>query len=149
MMGRRLLLLVAVLMGLTALAASVAPRDTGTDEPATPPGRPGTTVEPTTTPELGPAAPSPAEADVVEETLSAAEGASPVRVRARPGQIVKLEVHGGKQLFDEVVLNGLDRVEAIAPEAPARFAIFMDQPGRFEIRLLNADRRLGELLVRE
>jgi hypothetical protein len=47
------------------------------------------------------------------------------------------------------VLTGLDRVEAIAPEAPARFEIYTDQPGRFEIRLLQADRRLGELLVRE
>jgi hypothetical protein len=149
MMGRRLLLLVAVLMGLTALAASVAPRDTGTDEPAKPPGRTGTVVEPTTTPELAPAARAPTDEDVVEETLSAAAGASPVRVRARPGQTVKLEVHGGKTLFDEVVLTGLDRVESIAPEAPARFEIYMDQPGRFEIRLVEADRRLGELLVRE
>jgi hypothetical protein len=145
MIGRRLLLLVAVLMGLTALAASIAPRDTGTDEPPTPSGRPGTVAEPTETPELAPASPAPE--DVVEETLSAAEGASPVRVRARPGQTVVLEVQG--QVFDEVALTGLDRVESIAPEAPARFEIYLDQPGRFEIRLLEADRRLGELLVRE
>jgi hypothetical protein len=147
MMGRRLLLLVAVLMGLTALAASIAPRDTGTDEPPTPPGRPGTAVEPTTTPELS--APAPESEDVVEETLSAAKGASPVRVRARPGQVVVLEVQGTPKLFDEVALTGLDRVEAIAPEAPARFEMYMDQPGRYEIRLLQENRRLGELLVRE
>ena len=146
MMGRRLLLLAAVLMGLTALAASIAPRDTGTDEPPTPPGRPGTAVEPTTTPQLSPA---PESEDVVEETLSAAKGASPVRVRARPGQTVILEVQGTPHLFDEVVLSGLDRVEAIAPEAPARFEMYMDQPGRYEIRLLQEKRRLGELLVRE
>jgi hypothetical protein len=149
MMGRRLLLLVAVLMGLTALAASIAPRDTGTDEPPTPPGRPGTAVEPTTTPELSRAAPAPESEDVVEETLSAAKGASPVRVRARPGQMVVLEVQGTPKLFDEVALTGLDRVEAIAPEAPARFEMYMDQPGRYEIRLLQENRRLGELLVRE
>jgi hypothetical protein len=46
MMGRRLLLLVAVLMGITALAASVAPRQTS-DAP-TPPV-PGRTVTPTPT----------------------------------------------------------------------------------------------------
>jgi hypothetical protein len=146
MMGRRLLLLVAVLMGLTALAASIAPRDTGTDEPSTPPGRPGV-VEPTTTPESESAAPAPEEEDVVEETLSAAKGASPVRVRARPGQTVILEVQG--DVLDEVALTGLDRVEAIAPEAPARFEMYVDQPGRYEIRLLEQNRRLGELLVRE
>jgi hypothetical protein len=147
MMGRRLLLLVAVLMGLTALAASIAPRDTGTDEPPTPPGRPGTVVEPSATPELAPAAPSTDEEGVVEETLSAAKGASPVRVRARPGQTVILQVQGN--VLDEVVLTGLDRVDAISPEAPARFEMYMDQPGRFEIRLLQENRRLGELLVRE
>jgi hypothetical protein len=146
MMGRRLLLLVAVLMGLTALAASVAPRDTGTDEPPTQSGRPGAVAEPTTTPQLGPASPAPEEG-VVEQTLSTTEGASPVRVHARPGQTVKLEVRG--PVFDEVVLTDLERVEAIAPEAPARFELFVDRPGRFEIRLLGADRRLGELLVRE
>ena len=84
---------------------------------------------------------------MVEETLSAAEGASPVRVRARPGQTVKLEVQG--HVFDEVLLTGLDDIESIAPEAPARFELFVDQPGRFEIRLVDANRRLGELLVRE
>src|SRR4051812_9758306 len=100
MMGRRLLLLVAVLMGLTALAASVAPRDNGTDEPATPPGRPGAAVQPSQTPELAPARP---QEDVVEETLSTAKGASFVRVRARPGQTVKLQVQG--RVFDEVLLT--------------------------------------------
>ncbi len=70
-----------------------------------------------------------------------------MRVRARPGQTVILEVQG--HVFDEVVLTGLDRSAAIAPEAPARFELFVDRPGRFEIRLLDADRRLGELLVRE
>jgi hypothetical protein len=147
MMGRRLLLLVAVLMGLTALAASIAPRDNGPDSATVPPGRPGAapTGTATASPQLEPAAPAPE--DVIEETLSAAQGASPARVRARPGQILQLQVEGA--VFDEVVLNGLDQTEAISPEAPARFELFLDRPGRFEIRLLDADRRLGEILVRE
>lgn len=146
MMGRRLLLLVAVLMGLTALAASIAPRQTATDDTATP-GRPGTAVRPSATRELAPAQPAPKEENEIEETLSAAKGASPVRIRARPGQTLRLDVQG--KLFDEVVLDGLDQVEAIAPEAPAHFELYMDQPGRFEIKLLGTGRRLGEILVRD
>src|SRR5215207_4514497 len=99
MMGRRLLLLVAVLMGITALAASVAPRQSGPADPEAPPGRPGT-VQPTQTPELEPAA--PVSEDVVEETLSAAPGASSTRVRARPGQTLVLQVEGA--VFDEVIV---------------------------------------------
>jgi hypothetical protein len=146
MMGRRLLLLVAVLMGLTALAASIAPRDSGPSDAGTPaPGRPGT-VEPTVTPALKPAAPAPEE-DVIEETLSAAPGASPLRVRARPGQILQLQVEGA--LFDEVIVGGLEQEEAISPEAPAYFELYMDRTGRFPITLRDAGRRLGEIVVRE
>jgi hypothetical protein len=142
MMGRRLLLLVAVLMGLTALAASVAPRQSGTPPP--PPARPGT-AQPAQTPELGPGVPAPE--DIVEETISAASGASPLRVRLRPGQTLRLQVEGA--VFDEVVVGGLDRVEAIAPEAPARFELYVDRAGQFPITLRDADRRLGEIVVRE
>jgi hypothetical protein len=147
MMGRRLLLLVAVLMGLTALAASIAPRDSGPDGANVPPGRPGAapTATSTASPQLEPAAPAPE--DVIEETLSAVQGASPTRVRARPGQTLELQVEGA--VFDQVVLDGLDRTDAISPEAPARFELYLDRPGRFAIRLLEADRRLGEILVRE
>jgi hypothetical protein len=144
MMGRRLLLLVAVLMGITALAASVAPRQSGPTDPPPPPGRTGTAT-PAPTPELGPAAPQ--TEDVLQETLSAAPGASSTRVLARPGQTLQLEVQGA--LFDEVILEGLDRMEAIAPEAPARFELYIDRAGRFPIRLREADRQLGEIVVRE
>lgn len=144
MMGRRLLLLVVVLMGLTALAASVAPRDSGRSGPTIVPGRPGA-LEPTATPSPT-ATPTPAvEEDVQEETLSAERGASPTTLRARLGRILRLRVQG--EVFDEVVLDGLDRVEPITPEAPAQFELYVDRTGRFPIRLQEASRTLGEIVV--
>jgi hypothetical protein len=144
MIGRRLLLLVAVLMGLTALAASVAPRQTG-DAPTPPvPGRTAT-PQPTQTPELAPGTAQPQ--DVIVEAMSAAKGASASRVRARPGQTLQLTVQGA--VFDEVHIGGLDRFAAIAPEAPAYFELFLDQTGRFPVTLVDAGRRLGEIDVRE
>jgi hypothetical protein len=144
MIGRRLLLLVAVLMGLTALAASVAPRQTSDAPPPPVPGRTPTPTA-TATPELSPAT---AESEgVIQETMSAAKGASPLRVRARPGQTLQLQVQGA--VFDEVQIGGLDQYAAIAPEAPARFELFLDETGRFPVTLVDAGRRLGEIDVRE
>jgi hypothetical protein len=146
MVGRRLLLLVAVLMGLTALAASVAPRQNGSPGPTAAPGRPPLQPTETAAPQVEPAAPAPGE-DTLDETVSAAPGASPTRVRARLGQTLRLQVEGA--IFDVVVVGGIDQVRAIAPEAPARFEIFVDRTGRFPITLQDARRRLGEIVVKE
>ena len=144
MMGRRLLLLVLVLMGLTALAASVAPRQSGPGAPPAAPGRPAPAA-PTGTPSVA-AAPA-TEEDVHEETVSAERGASFTRLRARVGELLRLRVVGA--VLDQVVLDGLDRVASIAPEAPAQFELYVDRRGEFPIRLQDAGRRLGEIVVRD
>jgi hypothetical protein len=146
MVGRRLLLLVAVLMGLTALAASIAPRDGGSPAPSTAPGRPPLPASQTPAPEIEPAAPA-ANEDTLDETMSAARGASPTRVRVNLGQILRLQVAG--PVYDTVLIDGLDETDAIAPESPATFDIYMDRPGRFPITLQDEGRRLGEIVVSE
>jgi|SRR3954452_16511436 hypothetical protein len=146
MVGRRLLLLVAVLMGLTALAASIAPRDGGSPGPSTVPGRPPLEATDTPAPSLEPATPAPKE-DTLDETMSAAKGASPTRVRVSLGQILRLQVAG--PVYDTVVIGGLDEMAAIAPESPAMFDLYVDRPGRFPITLQDEGRRLGEIVVRE
>lgn len=145
-MGRRLLLLVVVLMGLTALAASIAPRDSGPRGPSVAPGRPSP-LEASPTPPASATASPTVDEDVEEQTLSAERGASPTTLRVRVGQLVRLVVEG--DVLDEVVLDGLDRIEAIAPEAPAQFELYVDRAGTFPIRLQEADRDLGELVVRD
>src|SRR5262245_6784100 len=114
MLGRRFLLLVAVLMGLTALAASLAPREPlirdRAQQAATP--RPSPTTSPAPETDLQP----------VEHTILTAE--NPARVSVREGQIVQLIVRGSE--VDSVMV--LDEIEPIEEDSPAEFEILADQP---------------------
>jgi hypothetical protein len=130
MLVRRLLLLAAVLMLLTALAASIAPRDlTGGEEelPARsslPPGR------------------------VVAREIPAAPGAAVARIAVNRGDTLELEVSG--DLLDEVLLERLDMIDPIEPTTPARFNLLIDAPaGSYPIRLIGADRRIGSIVVND
>jgi hypothetical protein len=128
MLGRRFLILVAVLMGLTALAASVAPRQqVQRDDRA----------EATPTPS---AAGSPTIA-TVEKTLTTS---GDTRVRVREGDLVELTVTGPER--DSVSVLG--RLDAIDPTTPARFSLLAGEPGEYPIELVAADRRIGTLVVR-
>jgi hypothetical protein len=130
MLGRRFLLLVAVLMGLTALAASVAPREPVVrDDGATP----------TPTPALSGGSD---DLRTVSKRLNTAEGVT--RVVVDEGDLVDLEVSGSE--LDSVAL--LDEVVALDPDAPAVFQLLADDPGEYPIELVDADRRVGTLVVR-
>ncbi|HEX5619646.1 MAG TPA: hypothetical protein VFX51_14590 [Solirubrobacteraceae bacterium] len=134
MLGRRFLLLVAVLMGLTALAASLAPRE--------PLIRNGDRRTATATPSPTPA-PVMAEAlKPVERTIFTAE--NPTRVVVRKGQTLELTVRGSD--VDSVML--LDEIEPIEENSPALFEILADTPGEYPIELVDADRQIGTLVVR-
>jgi hypothetical protein len=133
-LGRRFLLLVVVLMGLTALAASLAPREPlirNRDQRA---------ATPTPTPTPPPAADKALEP--VERTIFTAE--NPARVAVRQGQLLQLTVRGSE--VDSVML--LDEIEPIEEESPALFEILADEPGEYPIELLDADRQIGTLVVR-
>jgi hypothetical protein len=132
MLGRRFLLVVVVLMGLTALAASVAPREPVVRE------RPAAESSPTAS--AGPAA-SPT-VRTVERAISTVGGRT--RVRVTEGQLLELDVSGPE--LDSVEL--LDEVVPIAPEAPAHFDLLADRPGSYPIVLVDAGRRVGTLVVR-
>jgi hypothetical protein len=138
MFGRRIVILVAVLMGLTALAASVAPPPDPTrrDRAATP--------TPSPTPE--PPAPDTAVSGVVSARLEVGPpGERLTRVRAREGNTVVLDVSG--DVVDAVVVGDLPVIEAIDPDSPAHLEVVVDAPGRYPIRLLDADREIGVLDV--
>jgi hypothetical protein len=129
-LGRRFLILVAVLMGLTALAASVAPR------------------QPVTREERRAATPTPVPAgsptfETVERTLTITDDEdTPVLVRA--GEVVELTVEGRER--DSVSVLG--RIDAIDPTTPARFSLLAEEPGEHPIELLEADRQVGTLVIR-
>jgi hypothetical protein len=133
MLGRRFLLLVAVLMGLTALAASIAPRE--------PLVRNGDQREQTPTPTPTPS-PTSSTVQTVDKKLSISD--EPKRVVVRQGELVNLEVSGPE--VDSVEL--LDEVAPIDPQSPAIFELLADRPGSYPIMLVDANRRVGTLEVR-
>ena len=126
MIARRLLLLAAVLMLLTALAAGLAPQRDSGDETAPPADVATGTVT------------------IVEERLSADEDDQ--SVSARVGDLIQLEVAG--DVLDAVEVERLDRIDAIEPTTPARFEIWAEDAGVYPIRLIEADRRIGRLDIR-
>jgi hypothetical protein len=134
MLGRRFLLIVAVLMGLTALAASIAPREPLIRDG----GRRAATPTPTPTP--SPTATTPVHD--VERTLVIT--ADPGRITVRQGDLVQLTVKGIE--LDSVSL--LDQIEPIERESPALFELLADTPGKYPIELVDAGRRVGTLVVR-
>jgi hypothetical protein len=130
MLGRRFLILVAVLMGITALAASVAPRQQ---------------VVPEDEREASPT-PAPATAPTlvtVEKEISTADAET--RVAVREGDLIELTISGPES--DSVLL--LNRMDTIHPESPARFSLLADEPGEYPIELVEAGRRIGTLVIRE
>ena len=137
-LGRRLLVIFAVLLGLTALVTSLAPRPTV---------RPGSVGAGTSTPTPTPTpSPTPAgESTRVERTISADAGRTRARVRARAGDVLHLTVSG--EVFDAVEVGGLGKLEPIEPGSPARFEMLLDTPGEFRVTLLEAQRAVGLIEV--
>jgi hypothetical protein len=129
MLGRRFLILVAVLMGMTALAASVAPR-----QPVAPEERRERTPTPT-------AAGTATLVTIEKELMTSNEDA---RVTVREGDLLELTISGPER--DSVLL--LDRMDTIHPESPARFSLRAGEPGEYPIELVDAGRRIGTLVVR-
>ena len=128
MLARRLLIALAVLMLLTALAASVAPRETALQDDSA----------------ATPAAPAAPTAEPVQETLDAsAEGQ---RVLARVGQTVTIVVRS--DTLDTVSLAEMG-AETTEPDSPARFELLADTPGSYPIELLESGRRIGVLEIRD
>jgi hypothetical protein len=136
MFGRRIAILVAVLMGLTALAASVAP----------PPQPDRRNPAPTPAPTAPPVGTASAPAGVVELRLEVGRpGARLAHVRARVGDTVMLEVSGN--VVDSVVVDHFEAIEPIDPATPARLQLEAAVPGSFAVRLLDHHQVVGVLDV--
>ena len=69
---------------------------------------------------------------------------APTRVAVREGVLLELEVAGTE--LESVSL--LDEVAVVAPGTNARFDIFADTPGSYDIELVDSDRLVGTLVVR-
>jgi hypothetical protein len=127
MLGRRFLILVAVLMGMTALAASVAPR------------------QPVPSEERRAATPTPAPAGTPTlATIRKDLTTSDADVTVNQGDLVELTISGPER--DSVML--LDRMDTIDPHSPARFSLLAGEPGEYPILLVDDDRQIGTLTIR-
>ena len=136
MLGRRFLIIVAVLMGLTALAASLAPRDPALRSDATP------TPSPSATPQA--AAEVPAGTGTVERLIDADDPA-PQHVVISVGEILELQVASS----DVDSVQVADEIEPVDPESNARFNLYADEAETIDVELLDADRVVGTVEIRE
>jgi hypothetical protein len=126
-LARRLLLLAAVLMLLAVIAAGLAPQEPA-DEPS---------LQPSDLPAGG----------EVAEQLSA-DGSDSRRVVVNRGDVLTLDISGTTP--DSVLIERLDRIESIDPSTPAHFELLADAPaGVYPIRLIDADRRIGAIEIRD
>ena len=133
MLGRRLLVVFAVLLGLTALATALAPR---------PAVRDGARVQPSSTPTPTPA-PDRSEtmSRRVERTISANAGRKRARVRVRVGDVLMLTVDG--DVYDGVEITALGKLEPIEPGSPARFEMLLETRGELRVSLVDDERVIG------
>jgi hypothetical protein len=136
MLGRRLLLLVAVLLATGAIAAALTPRDSSEPTP--------TTTAPTAPVVPGATGGTGVGAREVNRTVDA-QGAEPAVVRARIGDLLNLVVRAPSP--DVVELDGTGRFASVDSSTPARFNFFVENPGTFPIRLQETGQEIGRLVV--
>ena len=129
MLGRRFLVIVAVLIGLTVVAASLAPR-----QPA-PRDQRAAEATPSPSPVADSSKRNPPEVLYTNR--------KPRRITVDRGTLLELEVDGSE--LDSVSLEG--EVEVVTEETNARFDVYADTPGEYEIRLVDANRLVGTLIV--
>jgi hypothetical protein len=137
MLGRRLLLLVAVLLATGAIAAALTPRELRTPDRST-------TTAPTTTVPPSNSGGTVAGGREISRTVDA-ESREPARVRARVGDLLHLSVRAPSP--DEVELVGTGRFASVDSSTPARFDFIPQTAGEFPIRLQGANRDVGRLVV--
>jgi hypothetical protein len=133
MAARRLIMILLVLLFVSSLAAALVPIDRSSDS---------TTTSTSTTTALTQA--SQAGREVI--TRIDARERKPETIRVRVGDQLQLTVDG--RAPDQVEIPRLDLLEPVSFGAPARFDLLADEPGTYAIRLLEARRTIGKLVVR-
>lgn len=130
MAARRLLILMLVLLGVSTVAAALVPvdRDAGGDE---------TTSTSTSTRER------PTGQRVPASIHAGADKQKTIRVH--PGDQLQLKVTSPKA--DEVEIRALDQLEDVDPDAEATFDLLLFEPGHFGVRLVESERKIGEIVV--
>jgi hypothetical protein len=129
--ARRLLILMLVLLGVSTVAAALVPvdRDAGGDD---------TTITSTSTAE-------PPTGKLVEKSIEA-NAEEPRTIRLHVGDQLQLRVKSPKRA-DEVEIPALDELEDVDPDADAHFDLLLFEKGRYPVRLVEAKRKIGTIVV--
>ncbi len=148
MLARRLLIFVAVLMGVAALTAAVAPRPPRVPTP--PPVDQRAEPTPTVADEAGPAAAASPEPDVPGEPplRRLAADTTRQRIEVAAGDRVRLSVSSRTSAIVQIGDEG--PLEPVDPDAPARFDLLYEHPINIPILVRAPDaetRTIGELRV--
>ncbi len=126
-MLRRVTLLFAGLLVLSAVVAIVAPQPELADD---------------TTPRTSPTTATG------EDATAAVRGTLPRDkvVSVKVGELVELTVTSAKP--DSASLQAFGLTDATGPDEPARFSFIADRPGRFDVTLLLSGKSVGRVVVR-
>jgi hypothetical protein len=134
MVARRLLILLLVLLGISTLAAALAPVKSPNDAKTTE----------TTTTATTPAAPPPKSAGLFKYTIDADSKKLKV-VELYVGEELQLTVTS--HLLDQISIPELGEVEPVSPDAAAKFDLLLDEAGDYAVRLVDENRLVGRLQV--
>jgi hypothetical protein len=129
--ARRLLILMLVLLGVSTVAAALVPvdRDAGGDD---------TTTTSTSTAEA-------ATGELKDRSIDAGAD-KPKTIRVHVGDQLQLRVKS--RSADEVEIPALDELEDVDPAADAHFDLLLFEAGRYGVRLVEAERKIGTIIVR-
>jgi hypothetical protein len=130
--ARRLLIVMLVLLGVSTVAAALVPveRDAGGDD---------TTTTTSTTTSKRPTG------DLEREAIHAG-AREPQTVGVQVGDQLQLEVTSNRA--NQVEIPRLGELEDVDPDAPAHFDLLLFDRGRFPVRLVEPERKIGEIVVR-
>jgi hypothetical protein len=137
MAARRLLILMLVLLVASTLAATlISPQTEQEETTSRTDTASGERARDGTRHQLG---------DRVSKTIDASAGGIE-RIRLRLGDQLALSVRSATA--DQVEIPALGLIEDVDPDAPAKFDLLPQAPGAFEVRLLDARRAIGRIMVR-
>jgi hypothetical protein len=130
--ARRLVIVMLVLLGVSTLAAALAPMEQdGPDEDTT-------TTTTTTDPGVEPSG------RLLHRRIPARRQRGR-RIRVEVGDQLALAV--ASRHTDQVEIPDLGELEDVFPDTPARFDLLLSEPGRHAVRLVTADRTVGRVEV--
>jgi plastocyanin len=128
--ARRLLIVMLVLLGVSTVAAALVPVERDADGDDTTTTSTTTTKRPTW--------------ELMRESIHAV-AREPQTVRVRVGDQLQLEVTSRRA--HQVEIPRLGELEDVDPDAPAHFDLLLFDRGRFPVRLVEPERKIGEIVV--